>query len=186
MADADTEKKKAATDVEPVAPAKQKGNMLLYIIIPIMLILGVVGGIFLAPMFHKKEETETKDGKAAAAEYENSEENKKKKEALDPKNIVFVTIPDVLVNLKSSKQRPVFLKVSIVLEVHEAHLKEIIENLRPKIIDQLQTFLRDLETADVTGSANLQRLRQELLVRINNITSPYKIQDVLIKDFLVQ
>lgn len=174
------------TDGEAAAP-KKGGNMLMFILIPIMLIAGIAGGIFLAPMFgggkeHKKEEAhEKKEGHE-----ELSEEDQKKKEALDPKNIAFIPVPDLLVNLKSNKQRPVFLKVSIVLEVHDPKLKEVIENLRPKMIDQFQIFLRDLDTADVTGASNLQRLRQELLVRVNNVTSPYKVQDVLIKDFLVQ
>lgn len=171
---------------EAAAPAK-KSNLLLFILIPVLILVGIAAGIFLAPMFggskdKKEHATEAKH----QGEEELSEEDKQKKAKLDPKHIAFVLIPDVLVNLKSSKQRPVFLKVSLALEIHDPTMKDTIENLRPKIVDQMQVFLRDLDITDVTGSSNLQRLRQELQVRVNNAVSPLKVQDVLIKDFLVQ
>lgn len=171
------------TDAEVVAP-KKSNNLLLYILIPVILIVGIAGGFLVSSMFtggHKEHKEEEKKNKEAL-----SEEDEKKKESLDPKNILFVPIPDLLINLKSNKQRPVFLKVSLVLEIHDPKIKEVIENLRPKMVDQFQVFLRDLDTADVTGASNLQRLRQELLVRVNAVAAPYKVQDVLIKDFLVQ
>ena len=171
------------TDAEVVAP-KKSNNMLLYILIPVILIVGIAGGFLVSSMFGGKKDHKEE----ATKEHQEtlSEEDVKKKEALDPKNILFVPIPDLLINLKSNKQRPVFLKISLVLEIHDPKIKEVIENLRPKMVDQFQVFLRDLDTADVTGASNLQRLRQELLVRVNAVAAPYKVQDVLIKDFLVQ
>ena len=182
------EGKKGENNTE--AASGKKGNMLLFIMIPVLLIAGLGAGIFLGPMFmgskEKKEGDHSSSAQEESSEGDTSEENNEKKEKLDPHNIAFINVPDVMVNLKSNKQRPVFLKVSIVLEIHDPKIKEIIENLRPKIVDQMQIFLRDLDITDVTGASNLERLRQELMVRVNNAVAPYKVHDVLIKDFLVQ
>lgn len=189
-------KKKKDETVEDaeIVPEKKSSNMLLYILIPVLLLAGVGGGIFLAPMFHTKPDDKDKSEKDGKADEKHEEEGKEdehedesKKEDIDPKKISFIPVPDVLVNLKSDqKRRPVFLKVSLLLEVHDPAEKAFIEPMVPKVVDQMQTFLRDLDVADVTGANNMQRLRRELQLRVNNVMSPHKVQDVLIKEFLVQ
>jgi len=58
--------------------------------------------------------------------------------------------------------------------------------MKPRFIDQFQMFLRELDLEDIRGAAGLQRVRQELLTRVNTITAPIKVRNVLFKEFLVQ
>ena len=56
----------------------------------------------------------------------------------------------------------------------------------PRVIDNFQTYLRELRLDDLKGSAGMYRLREELLVRVNAAAAPAKIKDVLFKEMLVQ
>ena len=191
MADDKNEDIKDAEIIEE----KKSSNMLLFILLPVLLIVGLGAGVFLGPMImgghDKKEETSEKSSEGGGHGDSNDDSDygseKSSKEVIDPKLISFIEVPSLLVNLKSDRRsRPVFLKVSLTLEVHDPKAKETVEPLLPKIIDQMQLFLRDLEISDVTGTTNLQRLRRELHMRVNNVVSPAKVDDVLIKEFLIQ
>lgn len=171
------------SDAQVVEEKKAGNSKLLFILIPIILIVGLAGGYLLAPLF-KGGKVEDKGKTEHSQKEEKAAESSKSAE--EAKHITFINIPDVLVNLKTNGKRPVFLKIALVLELHDPTKKDGIENLKPKMIDQMQIFLRDLDVADVTGANNLQKLRQELTVRINNTISPLKVDDVLIKEFLVQ
>ncbi len=198
MADEKKDNQTTVKDAEIVGSEKKKSNKMMFIIIPVLVILGITAGIFLGPlvksMFGGKENhgkegesSEKKDEKSSEDGDSDTDSMGRKKPPIDPKLLTFIPIPDVLVNLKTAKNaRPIFLKVGIELELHNPKIKEDIEALKPKVIDQMQLFLRDLDVADVTGANNLQRVRRELYMRINNVTSPYKVDDVLIKDFLIQ
>ncbi|MBX9696950.1 MAG: flagellar basal body-associated FliL family protein [Alphaproteobacteria bacterium] len=199
MSEKNKEENKNVEDAE-IIDEKKGSNKLVLILIPLLTIVGVCAGVFLGPTLKSMlgmgrtaekgegshpEKKET--GHEGAEDSGGDNEPVSKKPAVDPKLITFIPVPDVLVNLKTdNKSRPVFLKVSIALEIHDPHEKEAVEALRPKVVDQMQLFLRDLDVADVTGANNLQRLRRELHMRVNNVTSPIKVDDVLIKDFLVQ
>lgn len=97
-------------------------------------------------------------------------------------------LPTMLINLRASGKRTNFLKVTINLEVKglEAEIKHVMEKLQPRIIDQFQTYLRELEVEDLQGSAGLQRLKEELLDRANAVTGTLKVQNVLFVELLVQ
>jgi flagellar FliL protein len=61
-----------------------------------------------------------------------------------------------------------------------------IKVLLPRIIDNLQAFLRDLRVEELQGSHGLYRVREELLVRVNAAADPVKVRDVLFQEMLVQ
>jgi flagellar protein FliL len=96
-------------------------------------------------------------------------------------------LPSMLINLRTTGRRTSFLKVTISLEVkgNEENKKEM-DQLKPRIVDQFQTYLRELEVDDLQGSAGLQRLKEELLDRVNSVTAPIKVQNVLFGELLVQ
>ena len=56
----------------------------------------------------------------------------------------------------------------------------------PRIIDNFQVYLRELRVEDLQGSAGMLRLREELMMRVNNAVKPAKVNDVLFKEMLVQ
>ncbi|MGN6461952.1 MAG: flagellar basal body-associated protein FliL [Pseudolabrys sp.] len=117
--------------------------------------------------------------------FKHHEEPKEKPVAVKP--ATFVDMPDVLVNLSTSNtDRPQYLKVKVVLELPEAELIPKIQPLMPRVMDQFQTYLRELRPTDLEGSAGLYRLKEELTRRVNAAISPYKINAVLFKELVVQ
>jgi flagellar FliL protein len=114
------------------------------------------------------------------------EAKKEPEPEVEPKELFFVELPDILVNLRSQNGRGGFLKISLVLEVSEHKDEEGVKNMKPRIIDQFQIFLRELDVEDIRGAAGLQRIRQELLTRVNAISNPIKVRNVLFKEFLMQ
>ncbi len=74
----------------------------------------------------------------------------------------------MLVNLVGSPgERVQYLKVKVVLEVKEEKQGEAIKPTLPRVTDIFQTYLRELRSADLNGSAGLFRLKEELTRRVN-------------------
>jgi flagellar FliL protein len=99
----------------------------------------------------------------------------------------FLDVPEVLVNLSSSGNgRAHYLKAKIVLEVSDAKIVEEIKPVLPRVLDAFQTYLREMRSSDLEGSAGLYRLRDELTRRVNLAVAPSKINAVLFKEIVVQ
>ena len=108
-------------------------------------------------------------------------------EAMPPKPPSFVEVPDMLVNLVGQPgERVQFLKVKLVLEVKEDKQAEAIKPSLPRVTDIFQTYLRELRPSDLSGSAGLFRLKEELTRRVNLVLSPYQVSAVLFKEVVVQ
>lgn len=99
---------------------------------------------------------------------------------------VFYDLGEMVVNLNTDSKRQTFLKLVVQLELESAADKPVIDNLKPRIIDNFQTYMRELRVDDLRGSAGLYRLREELLFRVNEAVHPVKIRDVLFQQMLVQ
>jgi flagellar FliL protein len=102
---------------------------------------------------------------------------------------VFFEVPDILVNVSSDGGKPVFLKLAVSLEVDGASHEEIaasLEPIMPRVVDQLQTYLRELRLEDLSGSAALFRLKEELLRRVNLAADPIQVKGVLFREMIVQ
>lgn len=103
------------------------------------------------------------------------------------KPVIFVDMPEVLVNLSNpNAERTQYLKVKVVLELPDAELVAKIQPLMPRVMDQFQTYLRELRPIDLEGSAGLYRLKEELTRRVNAAISPNRINAVLFKEIVVQ
>lgn len=103
------------------------------------------------------------------------------------KPVVFVDMPEVLVNLSNpSADRSQYLKIKIVLELPDQKMVEQITPVMPRIMDAFQTYLRELRPSDLDGSAGLYRLKEELTRRINAAIAPSRVNAVLFKEIVVQ
>lgn len=105
--------------------------------------------------------------------------------AAGPK-VIFVDLPDVLVNLSSDSRRMRFLKLRLAVEVSSQGVADTVAQLTPRIMDSFQLYLRGLTVDDLGGPSALHRLKQEMLARINLALEPSRIEDVLFKEMLVQ
>jgi flagellar protein FliL len=105
------------------------------------------------------------------------------------KPVVFLDMPDVLVNLSSTgsgSERTQYLKVKVTLELADQAMSAQIQPLMPRLMDAFQTYLRELRPIDLDGSAGLYRLKEELTRRVNVSIAPAKINAVLFKEIVVQ
>ncbi|BCJ91612.1 flagellar basal body protein FliL [Terrihabitans soli] len=100
--------------------------------------------------------------------------------------VVFIDLPDMMVNLTAPSERPKYLKMKIALEVSDEKNAEQIRPLLPRVVDSFQTHLREMRPEDLDGSAGMYRLKEELLRRINQAVFPAKVDAILFKELLLQ
>jgi flagellar FliL protein len=169
-----TEEEKDAPEAEGAdgeAAAPKKGFLSRKLIIMVaasLLVLGGGGGGAWFFLF-KKEHHEEKPAPVAA------------------KPPAFVEMPEVLVNLSSAGNgRAHYLKAKIVLEVTDQKIAEEIKPVLPRVLDSFQTYLREMRSSDLEGSAGLYRVRDELTRRVNLAVAPSRINAVLFKEIVVQ
>jgi flagellar FliL protein len=182
---------------EGEAPAKKKlagKTLVLFIVLPALLLLGGGGaaGYFLfmgKPAAHGEASAEEhgkpkKKKKEGGGHGEGAAANAAIKEGED--GIFYYSMPEMLVNITSGDGRPVYLKLKLTLEAPDEEVADAIEPQLPRVTDQFQAFLRELRVDDLSGSAGAQRLRMELLRRVNLAMAPAQINAVLIEEMLVQ
>ncbi|NDE91008.1 MAG: flagellar basal body protein FliL [Alphaproteobacteria bacterium] len=164
--------------------------MKMIIIIAVAAVL-LLGGIAAALVFSgvlgpkkveaNKEHVEEKEGEHKAEEGHGDEKHGDEKHGP-----VFYDLGEIVVNLQTEGKRQVFLKLVMQLELEKEEDKAAIEKIKPRIVDNFQTYLRELRLDDLRGSAGLYRLREELLFRVTEAAQPLKVKDVLIQQMLVQ
>ena len=169
-----------ATDQQaaPAAPAKRRNlkKLLLFIGAPLVLIGGGAGAYFtglLDPLLAMA-------GMGAEVEQANAEG-----EAVN-NDVIFHDLPDMLVNLNTSGRQNSFLKMQVALELDGDADLQLLESMMPRVIDNFQVYLRELHPEELKGSEGLYRLKEELLLRVNQSAAPVHVRDVLFKQVLVQ
>jgi flagellar protein FliL len=95
-------------------------------------------------------------------------------------------LQEFLVNLNTGGKQTSFLKLVVTLDISDAAARQAVDANMPRIRDSFQVYLRELRAEDLRGSAGLQLLREELLLRVNKIIAPAKIDDILFKEIIVQ
>ncbi|SMF67972.1 flagellar FliL protein [Tistlia consotensis] len=158
-------------DVE-VQAVPRKGGMsgkkLVMILLPVLLLVGGGAGAYFSGVLGG-DEAKHEEAPADA-----------------PKATVYYELPEMLVNLNSSGRKTNFLKLTVSLELDNQEAVAEIQKVLPRVVDAFQVYLRELRIDDLRGSAGLQRLREELLVRVNAAAAPVQVRDVLFKEMLVQ
>lgn len=170
-----TEEGQAALEGEKKGFIKKLlGNKMMLIIagVVLLLVLGGGGAALYFFVFSKPEPAKTA---AAGPEF-----------PATPPQVAYKDIPDLIVNIQSADGSPVYLKLSLSLELYADEEKAGIERLTPRIIDQFQGYLRELRPDDLKGSAGIMRVKEELLRRTNVAAAPYKVRDVLLKEMIIQ
>lgn len=159
-------------DSEPYKKKLSGKKIVLFFVLPILLLGGGGAGVLFSGMLGgdvKEEYVAENDAGPIAT----------------PKT-VFFELPEMLVNLNSTGRRPNFLKMRVSLELTNEKDISRVREFSPRIIDNFQVYLRELRAEDLTGSAGIYRLREELLARVNSAVRPTKVKDVLFRDMLVQ
>jgi len=140
----------------------------------VLLIIGGAGAYFLG-MFDSAPEEHASGAEEAQGE-----------DAEGAHQAVFYDLPEILVNLNSAGKKETYLKIRIALELANAQTQTDLEPMMPKVVDNFQVFLREMRVEDLSGSAGMMRLKEEMLQRINLSVQPLQVKDVLFKEMLIQ
>lgn len=171
-------------DTSQTLPKKKLSGkkLVLYVVLPILVLAGVGGGLFatgiLGGLLGGTEEVEADAGEeedpAAAAPAE----------PVGPG--YFYDLPNIIVNLNTGERQQHLLAISVSLELGSELDVPNVERVLPRILDNFQVYLRELEVEDLRGSAGLYRLREELQRRVSAAAAPAVVRDVLFREMLIQ
>ncbi len=180
-------KKAGADQGEGGADAAPKSKKKLIIIgaAAAVLLLGGGGGAFFMMKRGQGDEAKAEGSEAAASAHGGGGHGNA---AAPKKAIAFVDLREMIINLSpdAGQDKGKFAKFRVSLEVKDAKLEEDVKLLAPRIEDTLQVYMREVRPTDLSGSAGLYRLREELLKRVNVAVYPAKVDAVLFKDLIIQ
>ena len=99
---------------------------------------------------------------------------------------VFYELPSLTVNLNTAGRKARFIKIQVSLELAKEEDKPLVEAVIARVMDNFNVYLRELRIEDLSGSAGIYRLREELLTRIRAAVAPVVVKDILFKEMLIQ
>lgn len=98
---------------------------------------------------------------------------------------VYKDLEPLSVNLLTERGNR-FLKIKLTLEyagpVDDVTYAEAV----PRIEDDLNTYLRQLRPDDLKGTANIYKLKEDLLIRLGQSSHPLNLKNVLFRELIVQ
>lgn len=177
------------------APKKSKKKLIMIAGGVVVLLIAVGAGLyfmgFLDSLLGKKEEhvecaEDDEECKAKAAEHGEEGAEGEHGEGAEHTEGAFLPIPTMIVNLSSEEGVPRYLRLTVQLELKSQEDLHAVEAVIPRVIDQFQTYLRELRVKDLRGSAGIYRLQMELLWRVNQAAAPVEVKDVLFQEILIQ
>ncbi|WP_395644589.1 flagellar basal body-associated FliL family protein [Terricaulis sp.] len=175
---------------------KMSGKMLvLFIILPAILVLGGGGAAAYLLLAKPSGEQHAEEGGHGKQKAKGHGGEGGEAEAVEGPNgttitqgegVVFVGLPEMLVNIQGPDGRPAYLKLKLTIEAPDDEAVAALTEAVPRVTDQFNGFLREMRTDDLAGSAGAYRLRLELLRRVNLAIAPTQVNAVLIEEMLVQ
>lgn len=167
--------------------------LVLFIVLPAILVLGGGGAAAYLLLFNGHPAEQHAD-----AGHGKGKEGHGGEEAAEPtpgpngttimpgEGVIFVGLPEMLVNISGVDGRPAFLKLKLTVEAPNDEAVAALTSDVPRVTDEFNGFLREMRTDDLAGSSGAYRLRLELLRRVNLAIAPAQVNAVLIEEMLVQ
>jgi len=185
-------------DLEEVKKGGKK--KLIMILLPLLLLLGGGGGAYYMGYLDSLLGVEAEESDEGEHDEHAEDDGHGKKEDSHAKkddghgdghggeggDSAFLEIPPMIVNLNTQDGTPRYLRLTIQLELEDPSDKDAIQAVMPRVVDQFQTYLRELRDSDLRGSAGVYRLQMELLWRVNQAVEPIEVKDVLFQEILIQ
>lgn len=167
---------------------KKSNKIVIILTISLLLLSGLGTAYFFGLLNFSNKAQKSEDQKIieqGKLKIKNKEDlmNSKSSKIIPPEKITYFKFPDMTVNLKGKNN---FVKLSFTIELLQKEDEKTITTYLPRIIDQLQLFLRDLKYSDFNGGGAIVKLKHAIELRINNVISPLKIYNVLIQELLIQ
>ncbi|GJL84372.1 MAG: hypothetical protein DHS20C02_01470 [Micavibrio sp.] len=181
-------------------------KIVLFVVVPLLLLVGIGGGLYFSGMLdgllgkggqevmldEHGEPMLDEHGEPIMAAKKDDGHGKKKGgghgggDGHGDGGSAFLEIPTMIVNLNTQDGNPRYLRLTVQLELVNPEELSAVEAVIPRVVDQFQTYLRELRVKDLRGSAGIYRLQMELLWRVNQAAAPIEIKDVLFQEILIQ
>ncbi len=156
-----------------------KRKLILFVGIPLVVVILAVAGAFVMGIgpFGGGDEEEVA-----------AEEGGDHGEGADAGHVGFYELPQMTVNLNTTDGTTAFLRMTVSLEIANdtPENRAQLDSMLPRVLDNFQVYMRELRLDDLSGSAGLFRLKQEMLSRVNRAVEPVEVSDVLFGELLVQ
>ena len=152
---------------------KKKIKKILFITVPIIItIIGAVYFFFFIIKAPKHSE-------------ENQFYQSKEKEQVALESNTYLDIDPITVGLTPSGNKKEYLRLDISLRLSTEQESTAVLEKMPIIKDTLITFLRTLRATDFNSSNSTLYLKEEISKRMNKITAPVVIKEVLFQEITV-
>jgi len=119
----------------------------------------------------------------------NQEENKAEKIQEEIRNVenigIMFEVGTFVVNL-SDKDADRYLKVTVILEIENEQVKQEVEKRLPQIKDSITTLLLTKTSRELRPAEGVERLKEEILRRVNAILPLGGVKNVYFTDFVIQ
>jgi flagellar FliL protein len=103
--------------------------------------------------------------------------------AAPPLTVAFVPLETLVISLGPGETSR-HLMFTAELEVDPVHREEV-ALLSPRVLDVLNGYLRVISLSELSDPASLARLRAQMLRRIQVVTGPGRVHDLLVTQFVV-
>ncbi|BDX00192.1 flagellar basal body-associated FliL family protein [Maricaulis maris] len=168
-------------------PKKNPLKLVLFIGLPVLiLLLAGVGGFMMFAGGGDDEEQHADAGHGEAADGHGAAE------AHSTDEVYYYNLREgdgteetITTNIRSSTGRPIIIQLQVTFESSRSDLGPILEEHVDRVMDQYIMFLRELREDEIYGSAGQNRLRLELLRRVNMAIEPAQVDAVLIQQLLL-
>lgn len=168
----------SAEAAEMLKKAKSGKKKLLILLIPVLIMLASVLGLYFTKWSAKDDGETTTEVKDISLENNNS---------IDELKAFFYDLPDQWISLNAlDRQHQIVFKAKVTLEMENSEGVKYAKDMLPRIQDTLQFYFREMRVEEIQGSIGIYRLREEILGRLNKILSPHKVINVLFKEMSIQ
>lgn len=166
---------------QPIAETTKKSKLPLILGVVLLLVGG--GGGFVATYAGMLDSLLGADHAAPAAEAHGSGHDAPDASVQGAGgDIAFVPLDPITINLGPRGQSR-NLRFAAQLEVPTGHAAEV-QRLMPRIMDVLNIYLRALDPHELEEPAALLRLRGQMLRRVQIVTGPGFVNDLLVMEFV--
>ncbi len=159
---------------DPAMDKKKKIKKIIIIVVPVILIIvGITLFFFFVIKGPKKEE-----GKEIA--------QSEKHDQVKLDSNTYLDIDPITVGLSQINDKKEYLRIDLTLRLNTQEENSAILGKMPIIKDALITFFRSLRSTDFNSSSSSIYLKEEIAKRINKITSPIIVKEVLFQEITIK
>ncbi|MBE6444672.1 MAG: hypothetical protein E7019_01240 [Alphaproteobacteria bacterium] len=99
---------------------------------------------------------------------------------------IFYDLPEISSNLRSNKKNKESITLALSIELSKIEDVAILDAMSSRIKDAILSHIIELTLEEVEGANGLYWLKEELLYRLNLVTSPVKINNLNIKQIEIK